>query len=329
MSRYLYTGGEIVEISSSLPWVWDIVSGSAPGEFIDASAEPPTVTIDVERAQTAFRVRGWEPLTRGAWRRSDQVVIEDCCATGFDLHFRCLADRAEFAYRWRPRARGRLAARVLRRRFILLTRALMALYPVLWRSGLRGRVPLHAAACTAGDSTVLLAGPAGVGKSTLIKAELKAEAVATSDNLCVTDGRVVWGLAEPLKVEAGEGVRTSHGRRESSLPRRAATLVPDTVAVIRRGLEGAPSVHECDPDTALRSLITGTYMAGELRRYWPFNAALAAGTGLGPVEPPLSDAANRLVHGLRCVEVWLGPTPAPRLSDLLAHQAAQDGGLGA
>src|ERR1700730_12023206 len=82
MRRYLYTGGEIVEISSSLPWVWDIVSGSASGEFIDASAEPPTVTIDVERAQTAFRVRGWEPLTRGAWRRSDQVVIEDCCATG-------------------------------------------------------------------------------------------------------------------------------------------------------------------------------------------------------------------------------------------------------
>jgi hypothetical protein len=214
---------------------------------------------------------------------------------------------------------------VLRRRFVLLTRALMALYPVLWRSGLRGRSPLHAAACTVGESTVLLAGPSGVGKSTLIQAELQSGGVATSDNLCVTDGRLVWGLAEPLKVEAGQGVQTSHGRRESSLPRRAATLVPDTVAVIRRGLEGAPSVHDCDPDTALRSLVTGTYMAGELRRYWPFSATLA-GVGLGPVEPPLSDAASRLVRGLRCVEVWLGPTPAPRLSDLLAQPVAKDRG---
>jgi hypothetical protein len=94
VSRYLHTGGELVEINSSLPWVWDIVSGSAPGEFIQAAAEPPTVTIEVERVKTPFRVMGWEPLTRGAWRRCDQVVIEDCCATGFDLHFRSLADRA-------------------------------------------------------------------------------------------------------------------------------------------------------------------------------------------------------------------------------------------
>ena len=46
-------------------------------------------------------------------------------------------------------------------------------------------------------------GPGGVGKSTLLAAELAGGGRATSDNLCVSDGREVWGLVEPLRLEVG------------------------------------------------------------------------------------------------------------------------------
>ena len=97
-------------------------------------------------------------------------------------------------------------------------------------------------------------------------------------------------------------------------------LTPDRLVVLRRGLDEAPAVHACDPDAAMRSLVTGTYAAGELRRYWAVAATLTAATGLGPAHPPVVEVARRLASDLPCLEIVLPREPGVRLADLLAAE---------
>jgi hypothetical protein len=286
------------------------------------AAAAHTCHLRIEAARTAFDVGGFEPLTRGAWRRHGTVVIENVCTSGFDLLYRREGGLPTFSFRWRPPLRDRLASTVARSRSVLLARAALLQYPVLWLAGTRGRPPLHAAACTAGAATPLLAGPGGVGKSTLLAAELAAGARATCDNLCVGDGVTVWGLVEPLRVAAGEGRRMPHGRAETPMTGWISELVPDRLVVLRRGLDVAFGVDVCDTGTAVRSLVTGTYAAGELRRYWAVAATLTAATGLGPVHPPVEEIARRLASNLPCLEIVLPREPGVRLADLLTELQA-------
>jgi hypothetical protein len=58
-------------------------------------------------------------------------------------------------------------------------------------------------------------------------------------------------------------------------------------------------------------------MAGELRRYWPLAATLAAGTALGPPQPPVMEVALTYASRLPCFSLALGRTPGVRLSALL------------
>src|SRR5262249_48040388 len=148
---------------------------------------------------------GFSVLTRGAWSRAGDVVVEDVCGTGFDLRVAVQDGTPDFTFRSRPRPRRRLEGKLLPSRFQLLVRAALVQYPVLWWASVRGRAPLHAVACTAGPGVALLAGPGGVGKSTLLSAELEDGGAATSDNLCVGDGHVAWGLVEPMRIEGAAG----------------------------------------------------------------------------------------------------------------------------
>ncbi len=308
MRATLDTAGERVDIDCSLPWVARLIAESAPGELEPGHATDvrPTVRVRVENEREAFDVEAWELLTRGAWRRDGEVVVEDACTSGFDVHLRCLPDRADFTFRWRPPVKTRGASWLLRSRFHLLSRAVLLQYPAMWSAARRERAPLHAPVCTAGAATVLLGGPGGVGKSTLLRRELAGGGHANSDNLSVADGVTAWGLVEPLRTEGGAGRRMPHGRHEAPLRDRAAALVPDRVIVLRRGRAREPLVRFCPPETAARSLTTGTYMAGELRRFWAFFSTLALGTGVGPAHPPVCEVATRFADRLPAAEVVLG-----------------------
>jgi len=162
-----------------------------------------------------------------------------------------------------------------------------------------------------------LTAPSGVGRSTLLLAELGAGEGATGDNLAVGDGTFVWGLAEPLRVEGAGGRRMPHGRREAPMPGRVHSLVPDSLIVLERGSSEHASLTPRDPVTAARSLVTSTYMAGELRRYWALAAILSAGTGIGPAHPPIADIAASYAAQLRCFSLTFATSRGTRLAELL------------
>ncbi len=226
----------------------------------------------------------------------------------------------EVYVRQRPPLTVQAAEVLLRSRFHLLMRELLLQYPVLWWAGVHGRVPLHASTWARKGHVTLLAGPSGVGKSTLLELELTSGGTATSDNVCVSDGRLVYGLVEPMRTESANGRRMPHGRRESPMPGRVPCLEPDRVVVLRRGAEPLPEVRLLPWERAARALTAGTYMAGELRRYWGFAATLALGSGLGEAHPPVEAAARALARRLPCIEVSLGTNRlTPLLSELLAN----------
>jgi hypothetical protein len=129
----------------------------------------------------------------------------------------------------------------------------------------------------------------------------------------------VWGLVEPMRAEHLAGRRMPHGRREGELPNRVAVLTPDRVVVLRRGDGRRVEVRPLDAEVAARALVTGTYMAGELRRYWSFAATLTLASGLGPAHPPVGEVAHAFANRLPCLEVAIPNADDLRLSDVLAE----------
>lgn len=306
------TAGEPVALRCGLPWVGALLEGClAPAE-----PAPARVTVVVEPDRAPFPTAGCEPLTRGAWRAPDgRLVLHNVASAGFDLQV-WYAEQLTLRARWRPPAPSRAAGLVLRPRFRLLVRQVLVHYPALWSAGLRGRVPLHASVCAVPGTTALVAGPGGVGKSTLLAAELAAGGVASSDNVCVADGRTAYGLVEPLRVAGGSGRRSSHGRREYPLPNRVPALDPDCLVVLRRDGSRVSRTEPVPAEVAAGVLTAGTYMAGELRRYWGFAATLALGTGRGPAHPPVGAVAAALAARLPCRQVVLGTDRGPALRKL-------------
>ena len=326
MRGLLHTAGERVELRSAVSWIADILTEGAAGQLVADDGTTPDVRVTVERGSAPFDVTGWRVLTRSAWCRQGQVVVTDACSSGLDLQVTVGEPVLDVVARWRPSGKERAAAAVLRARARLLLRAVLLQYPALWRSQQRGRAPLHASVCGLGAAegqTVLLAGPGGIGKSTLVHGELLRGAVFTCDNLCVSDGQYAWGVVEPLRLPAevhgGRGRRMPHGRREAAWPRRADRMQPDRLVVLAR--DGKPAVIPFTPSLAARHLVAGTYMAGELRRYWAFAATLALGTGLGGSHPPVQMIADALSTRLPCLRVTLGDHPGAPLRELLGAAA--------
>jgi hypothetical protein len=316
----LATAGEQLSIDCALPWVAELLEEACGGDLGRESDANAAIHISIEVDRSPFDVDGWELVTRGAWRRGRDVVLTDPCTAGFDLHLSCTPGRADFRYRWRPPRRSRAAALLLRSRFHLLARAVLIQYPALWWAGARGRVPLHASACTIGDAPVLVGASSGIGRSTFVLEQLRRGARATGDNLSVADGTTLWGLVEPLRVSGGSGRRMPHGRHEEAMPHRADALAPDMVVILERGGADEPSLVPSTPDAAACALVTSTYMAGELRRYWAFAATLTAGTGFGPAHPPVSSVAASFAERLPCYSLLLGREPSAAVAELFARE---------
>jgi hypothetical protein len=332
MRGRLTTAGEIVDVECRLGWAWSMLveaaaGGMALGGSSTGSVRPPTMRLVVEADRRPFDDRPGVPLTRGARMNGEAVVFDDACASGFSLRLEPRDSELLVTARYRPRPQVRAASSLLRSRFHFIARAVLLQYPAIWWAGVHGRAPLHVSALTTAAGVAVLAGPGGVGKSTMLADELAAGATATCDNLAVSDGSEVFGVAEPIRTVGGNGRRVDHGRREAVWgTTRATSLQADRVVVVR--LRDVPRAS-CEPlaaDAAVRSLTTGTFMAGELRRYWAFGATLAAGTGLGPAQPAVAATAERLAAALPCYLVTLARSESaqavtrPTLSELFAPE---------
>jgi hypothetical protein len=319
----LDTAGERLQIDSELHWVADLLEEGAAGALERDSMAGASVTVHVEAERRPFDTSRRQLLARGAWARDGEVVVENALASGFDVHVRCVGDQAEFTYRWRPPRRERAAAVALRSRFHLLARAALMQYPALWSAAARGRVPLHVSACTSGDKSPLVVSPSGVGRSTLVAAGVAAGGGTTGDNLAVGDGETVWGLVEPVRMSGVGGRPMPHGRGETAMSGRLRSLVPDALVVLSRGRGKHAELTSCSSAVAARSLVTSTYMAGELRRYWAFAATLAAGTGVGPAHPPVAEVAEMFAAQLPCYALALGSARPGPLSELIANMEVE------
>ncbi len=288
----------------------------------------PDICLRVESSTAAFSRSGLSPVTRGAFGDANQVILTDACGSGLDLLIEPSPDVLTVTARSRPAARHRALHLAAPARTELLWRAALLQYPALWWAGVRhNAVPLHVSAARVGRAGVVVAGPGGVGKSTLLHGLARDDGIPVSDNLCSYDGVLLHGLAEPVRVEAEPGFRhlrrgrMPHGRVEQPWTVREPVLRPSLVLVLSRGSEARTTVRPVSGNSAARALTAGTYAAGELRRYWSFAATLALGTGLGPAHPAVDDQAQGLARQVRCAEAVLASRPDASLAEIveLAH----------
>ena len=307
----LLSAGENVGVHSELGWVARLVARAVgvPESTMDEASSivdgETTVAVRIESDGAAFDTTGMRPVTRGAHSDGRRTVLRDVGGSGFDLMLTA-DERLDVTVRYRPGYQVRAANALLSSRFALLAGQVLVHYPVLWRAGWRGRVPLHASVVATPAGTALLAGPGGVGKSTVLARALAQGGTATADNLCAADETTCYGLSEPLRTDAAgaAGHRTSHGRVESALPGRVPALAPDRIVVLERGPR--TEITAIEPARAARALVAGTYAGGELRRYWSFAATMALATGRGPAHPPVAAVAAAYAQRLPCARVVVG-----------------------
>ena len=322
--RAVTTAGELVVVDCPLPWLMRLLTDGTGGELSEATDEGATVHLQIERTRQPFDHDGWAMVGRGSWASPPSALLTDACSSGFDLRIEPRGEILRVTARYRPAARTRAANVLLPTRFKLLATQTLLHYPALWWASVRGRVPLHVSVTAGAASVTMIAGPGGVGKSTLLSAGLKHGEIATADNVCACDGRRAYGLAEPLRVTAGTRRPSAmHGRIELPLPGRVASLDPDRLVVLSQLTAGrSDRVGPLSPAEATRALVAGTYMAGELRRFWSFAATLALATGIGPAHPDISGVAAVIAGRLPCLEVSVAHGPPRRLGQLVSAAGA-------
>ena len=322
--RAVTTAGERVLVDCDIPWLSTLLADAAAGELSEADASDETVRLQVQADRRPFDRDGWALVGRGAWAAPPRALIEDACSSGFDLRVDPRGSVLHVTARYRPAPRTRAANMLLGTRFRLLAAQTLLHYPALWWASVRGRVPLHVSVTASAGGVTMIAGPGGVGKSTMLSAGLKRGEIATADNLCACDARIAYGVVEPLRVADGRGrAAATHGRSEYALPGRVPSLEPDRLVVLRRAAGPRASAGPLSSAEAARELIAGTYMAGELRRFWAFAGTLALATGIGPAHPDVCGIAVSLADRLPCFEVRMAHgSPAP-IGELLSLAGAR------
>jgi hypothetical protein len=331
MSVQCRTAGLVVQVESVSPRWSAFASEACAGQELahQTSDDKVDVSVLVSDSARPFDRSGFAPLTRGAWANGRSVILEDACGSGADLCVSVREHGIDVVARIRPTWRHQGLGYLDRSRQVLLHRAALVQYPALWWAGVKGMAPLHVSAAVVDGEAVVLAGPGGVGKSTLIAGVAANRGVPVSDNLCVSDGTLVHGLLEPARGAGGRGRRMPHGRRESTWAARTASVHPDRLLVLRRGAGTDAVVRPVAAPAVVRELVAGTYAAGELRRYWAFASTLALGTGAGPAHASVDGAAQLLATATPAFEVVLPATPGVTLAELLDRARATQADLGA
>jgi hypothetical protein len=269
-----------------------------PGEapVIDAELRWHEGHPPAEIAAAYPEVAGCERVDRDLWLGPDTLVwlrVDDMR----DLHLRlrrrgeCLEVRGEYYHRLSTDRRADRVRRLVyrtrlgalrRKRFTRLLYYLVY-YPVFWwQEHYRDAHPVHAAAVATSAGAVVLAGPSGVGKSTLTTA-LGAEEGARilSDTFVLQRGTELWAVSEPLLLDRwsvhwlGEaagglgGLEHSYalGRDGFVVPRSRFTERAEASVVILPRRAAKPFLRRIDGDTAASRIHAYDDIVNDLRRY--------------------------------------------------------------
>src|SRR5579875_1475604 len=195
------TAGEIVAVECASSRLLARLRAATGGELAGAGAgaaaagAAPTVLLRVLDGRPPLARAGWAPVARGVWARPGRVLLADACGSGFDIVASAGAEVLEITAWYRPLPRVRAANIALAARFRQLAAQTLVHYPALWRAA------LHVSVTAGAQGVMMIAGPGGVGKSTLVAAALAAGDTVTADNVCACDGRRAYGLAEPLRLD--------------------------------------------------------------------------------------------------------------------------------
>mgnify|MGYP003693713681 CR=1 FL=1 len=308
MHAYLDTAGERLAIECSLPWVTELIAEArewrAQGVRRRWARRSPCGSrrIDSPSTRAGGTCSRAEPALRAG-----ELVVENACTAGFDLHLRCTPDRAVFTYRWRPPARDRSSSSDLavaipsscKRDPHSISRPLVgrdAGPSSAARVGVRGRSRDAAHNCSEWRRSFHPRSWRSCG----------AGGRATGDNLGVGDGSTLWGYSSRSGSRAGTDAGCRMGATRSRSRTASRRLVPDSVIVLERG--DTPTT----PPSPLAVL--KPQRARWLRaRTWPASyggtglaAMLAQATGLGPAHPPVLEVAAAFAGKLPRFSLALG-----------------------
>jgi hypothetical protein len=320
MTLTFSSGSALVRIEARTRRFSDtLLAAAGTPDVLGSPGRPDVILVE---GRTGDRRTSGAPVTRGVTREADgAVVFSSAGGSGYRQRWQLSDHVVRVESTWAPSVKESLVARALPSRFRALRGQVLLHHPVLWQASLHGLVPMHVSAVAVAGTVVVLAGPGGVGKTSLVTREIAAGAHAACDNLAVTDGKVVYGVREPLRVPAGlldaVGPRALHGRRELPWHPTGSALRPDVIVVVRRDAP-TPRIRELTPAAAHVALVAGTMAAGELMRYWPTAASLALATGAGPAFPRLDAVARELVNSCPCYELQLGQSGGGSLGELVA-----------
>ena len=302
--RRFGTAGECLGFDCSLHWVGELITEGRRESF-GPSTVGRLLTCPSSRG-CAFQTPGGTPSSRRL-ERDGEVVVENACTSGLDLSLL----RSE---RPSSRSAGGRPRETVRR-----TGAAVALPSARPRG----------AAAVSGSLVGRHARPCSPPRICLRQRRLDSSAWLrrAGSDARRSSSRVGRGRGDrrqprrrgrherlgARRADAGRRTAPAVRCRTAATRRRwpvALAALPRSLVVLERG-ERSPHTPPVNSAAAARALVTSTYMAGELRRYWAFAATLAAGTGAGPRIRPSSEVASALRARQPCFTLALGRRRAP------------------
>lgn len=317
----------------------------APAEDAAADDTPPAIDAEIhwheahpprDAAAAYPEVRGAERLDRDLYRNGQQLVwlrIDELrdLHLRFDWNGQTLRVRGDYYHRLSTNAGGdRLRRLVYHNRMDALRRKRFTrllyfgvYYPLFWwLERMRDTHPLHAGAVHTPRGALLLAGPSGVGKSTLTAALGSGDGAAIlSDTFTLHRGTEMWAVPEPMLLDrwsrdwlgeaAKELVGVEHGyalgRDGYSVPAARFRARAEAAAIVLPHRAQRDSDTRLDPAAAVSRIEAYNDIVNDMRRYRPVAAVLELldPTGLGRARVR---NLEELTAAVPCWEIGLSPS---------------------
>jgi hypothetical protein len=260
-----------------------------------------------------FRVDDLPPLHLRVQREAERLLV-----TGeYFFHLSPNRTRDRLKRIWNRR---RVPA-LRQRRFTTLLYYLVY-YPVFWwLERHRDTHPIHAAGVELDAGVVVLAGPSGVGKSTLSVALAgRAGARLLSDTFLLQCGGTVYPVREPLLLDTwsrrwvGEAAnrlqpiawRYCLNRQGFHWPAAGLSEGGPARVIVFPYRAAAPRVERVSSEAAHALLSAGDLIINDLRRYWAFAAVLDT-LDPSPTMAVREQALARLTAAVPCFRIGLVP----------------------